>query len=281
MRKRNLHASGILTLALLASSVPALRSFPPAPDHTVLGMVRDEMGRPLPPNNTQVLLETTSGVQVKGEIVNGLEPGANYRLSIPMDAGITADPYKPTALKPSVPFKMWVRINGVRYLPIQMKGDYSHLGEPSKRTQIDLTLGEDADGDGLPDAWERALNSMTGGKRTLADINANGDDDGDGLSNLQEYLAGTYAFDPKDGFSLAIVGNTVDNNPVLEFLAIAGHSYSVLASNDLNDWRPVPFRPVGSNGQPTAGYYATDTRNLQVEAVSPEGRAAFYKLMVN
>ena len=30
------------------------------------------------------------------------------------------------------------------------------LGKPSETTRLDLTLGEDSDGDGLPDAWERA-----------------------------------------------------------------------------------------------------------------------------
>jgi hypothetical protein len=48
-----------------------------------------------------------------------------------------------------------------------MKGDLSKLGEPGKRTHLDLTLGEDLDGDGIPDAWERALLAALGGNRTL------------------------------------------------------------------------------------------------------------------
>jgi hypothetical protein len=266
--------------ALLLVAIPDCSAFPPAPDHVFYGMVRDEMGNPLNLKRAEVFLETATGTQVKTAVAPGGAPGVNYKLAVPMDAGLTADAYKPTALQPTVSFKIWVRIGGVRYLPIQMKGDYSHLGEPGQRTHLDLTLGEDSDNDGLPDAWERALISSLGGNKTLADINPNDDADGDGLSNLQEYLAGTYAFDPKDGFTLNIL-RTVGANPVLEFLAITGHSYSVLASDNLHDWNKVSFRMGGSISQAAENYYANDTRNVQVEAVSATGQSSFYKLIVN
>src|SRR3569623_417311 len=166
-------------ILLIAAALPASHAFPPAPDHIFFGMVRDELGNPISADGAEVLLETDSGVQVKALVVNGSDPGSNYRLSVPMDAGITDDIYKPTALKPTVPFKIWVRINEVRYLPIQMKGDYSQLGQPGQRTRLDLTLGEDTDGDGLPDAWERALISALGGGKSLKDIKPNDDADGD------------------------------------------------------------------------------------------------------
>ena len=52
-----------------------------------------------------------------------------------------------------------------------MRGDYSALGRPGESTRIDLTLGEDRDGDGLPDAWERTLITASGGKLTLRTSN--------------------------------------------------------------------------------------------------------------
>ena len=92
-----------------------------------------------------------------------------------MAAGLTADAYKPTALSPLVPFKIYVRIGQVNYLPIQMKGNYAELGQPSGRTRLDLTLGEDLDGDGLPDAWERAILALLGPGKGLGDVNPNDD----------------------------------------------------------------------------------------------------------
>src|SRR5688572_20337734 len=164
----------------------ALRAFPPAPDHIFYGIVRDELGNPLNFAAAELVLETDSGVQLKTRIVNGVQPGVNYHLVVPMDAGITDDLYKPTALRPTVPLKFAVRIKQVRYVPIEMRGDYTRLGEPGQRTRLDLTLGEDSDGDGLPDAWERAL---LGEGKTLADIKPGDDSDGDGIRNLQEYIA--------------------------------------------------------------------------------------------
>ncbi len=58
-----------------------------------------------------------------------------------MDAGLTPDNYRPTALRPSVSFRMKVLIGGVTYLPIEMRANYANLGKPAQSTRIDLTLG--------------------------------------------------------------------------------------------------------------------------------------------
>src|SRR5262249_19339586 len=97
----------ILALFLLPLSVPA---FPPAPYHTIYGLVRNEYGEPLYVTGAQIIFEATNGVQVTGTIVPGLEPGINYRLELPMDSGIAPDNYKPTALKPTLPFLIRVKI---------------------------------------------------------------------------------------------------------------------------------------------------------------------------
>ncbi|HTG44923.1 MAG TPA: hypothetical protein VK633_10365 [Verrucomicrobiae bacterium] len=267
-------------LVWLLSGPRQLRAFPPAPDHTFYGMVRDEMGNPLDFKDAEVLLETPAKVQCKASIFNIIEPGVNYELAVPMDSGLTDVAYKPTALMPAVSFKIWVRIKQIRYLPIQMKGDFSQLGQPGKRTRLDLTLGEDSDGDGLPDAWERALIAALGGGKTLADINPNDDADGDGLNNLNEYTAGTYAFDDKDGYSLKIV-RTSQNNPVLEFMAIRGRTYQVFGSADFNNWARIPFRIEGTTTAPLDNYYADDVRLVQIEALpGAASRLLFFKLMI-
>jgi T5SS/PEP-CTERM-associated repeat protein len=58
---------------------------------------------------------------------------------------------------------------------------------------VALDPNGDADGDGMPNGWEKAY-----GLNPLDPADANADPDGDGFSNLQEYLAGT---DPTNGAS--------------------------------------------------------------------------------
>ncbi|MBI4327879.1 MAG: hypothetical protein HY674_21825 [Chloroflexi bacterium] len=269
----------LLTLLTLLTLSAAL-AYPPAPHHLLYGQVRDEMGNPILMNSATVFLETSAGARIKTQIIPGLGAGVNYELPIPMDSGLTADNYKANALRPTVPFKMWVLLNGVTYRPIEMRGDYSQLGQPSATTRLDLTLGEDANGNGLPDAWERAMLAAAG--QNLPALNPNEDLDGDGLSNLNEYIAGTYAFDPQDGFALKIVGLS-NGTPILEFLSIRGRTYTVLGSQDMVHWWPVAFRTAGANGLLLSEYYASDVRTLRLEAPPAEPEAPafkFFKLMV-
>lgn len=269
-------------LSLLALLTLTAHAFPPAPDHILFGQVRDELGNPLTIKSAVVYLETTSGLRIKTQIVPGLDAGVNYKLPVPMDSGLTSDQYKPTALNPSVPFKMWVVANGATLLPIEMKLKTSSLGRPGEKTRIDLTLGEDTDGDGLPDAWERAMIAALDLKVSIEDFKPGDDLDHDGLNNMDEYLAGTYAFDPTDGFNLKIAGYTA-GAPVLEFLSIRGRTYSVLGSQNLLEWSPVAFKLSGSNDPGATDYYANDVRTLRIEIPPVEPQATtfkFFKLMV-
>jgi hypothetical protein len=276
----------LLTCLLVISSwtfLPRVQAYPPAPHHVIYGMVRDEMGNPLTVQTADIILETLAGVQVKTHINPSLQAGVNYSLEVPMDSGITSDLYKPTALCPMVPFRIKVQIGQTIYLPIQMKGDYSKLGQPGQRTRIDLTLGEDADGDGIPDAWERALIARLGLNVDIKDIRPDGHTDGSGLNNLAQYIAGTYAYDSKDGFALKIV-RTVGEAAVLEFMSIRGRTYTICGSADMNTWTPVKFYvlPVGPDSVEVQSYYAPDDRVLQAQIIPQNGQpsARFFKLMV-
>jgi len=257
-------------------------AFPPAPHHTIQGMVRNEMGDPIRAKDATVILETMSGTQLKTTLYRSSIPGINYRLRVPMDAGLTADNYRPTALRPTVPFRMKVVIGGVTYLPIETQAHYANLGQPAQSTRLDLTLGEDSDGDGLPDAWERALLDVLGSLAGLDSIGPDGDADGDGLTNLQEYLAGTYAFDPQDGFKLDIE-SAQEGKPVLRFLAIRGRTYTLFGSADLKTWVPLQFRLPADGGllPPRSAYYAADVRMVQIEAIlAPGEEMALFKMLV-
>ncbi len=274
-----------LGLAAALMVAQPLLAFPPAPHHEVFGVVRDEQGNLVNAAKAAVLLEVGGSMVAETTISSGLGLGVNYRLTIPLDAGVTADKYKPTAMLPTVPFRLRVKIGNVSYLPIEMTGASTLVTKPGGSSRVDLTLGEDSDGDGIPDAWERNLIGATGGGRTLADINPGDDADGDGLSNLQEYLAGTYAFDPEDGFALAI-RSVNSGRSTLEFTAIRGRSYTIQASADMQTWTTVPFRLSTDNASSADRevYVSNDVRPVRA-AVGPfaEGEAAprFFKLMVH
>lgn len=277
--------SRVALCALCIAMGSSVWAFPPAPCHTIYGVVRDELGNPIMDSSAVVTLVTATGIQIKTCITPNLAPGMNYRLQVPMDAGLTSDSYKTNALKPTVPFTLNVTYGSVTYLPIELKGSYKNLGKFAQSTHLDLTMGVDSDGDGLPDAWEYELIAQLGGILTLADIKPGDDSDGDGLSNIQEYLAGTYAFDPEDGIMLNIVGFN-HGCPLLDFLTVKGRFYTIRASANLSSWSDVSFSlPAEAQGASLRyRHAATDTRIVRAEVSVPtngsQRAACFYKLMV-
>ena len=270
-------------ITLIAALFPGVvtRAFPPAPHHVIYGLVRDQFGVPMQVLPTDVYLVTPAGAELRGNIVGDLAPGVNYRIEVPMDSGTAADTYQPTALRPFFQFKLKVKIGATTYLPMEMAGNFAQIGQPGQQTRIDLTLGVDSDGDGLPDGWEEAMIAIYGG--TLATIKPNEDNDGDGISNINEYLTGTYAFDPTEGFMLDLVEIKVGASQ-LEFMAIRGRTYTIHTSTDLSAWTPIDFRLVSASvpGVLQNEYKATDTRVIRVEAPVQPGpiTTRFFKAMV-
>lgn len=270
--------------------IASSHAYPPALPHTIDGMLRDELGNPVSPGAV-ITLESDSGVKVYTTVAGLLSPGVNYRLSIPLDAGLTSDAYRPTALNPAAPFKIRVKVGTRTFLPIEMTLGSKFLGEPGMSTRMNLTLGEDRNNDGLPDAWQRRINP------DISKVQPGDDPDHDGLTNMQEYLAGTYALDPKSGFVLTVVRNPaqgsiedgdgskpVDPPALLEFTGITGRSYTVFGSPDLTTWQPVRFRLVNDSkdSKPSTSYAASSVSKVQVRVVTePEDVVhRFFKLVV-
>jgi len=269
--------------AALAATVPSAHAFPPAPNHVIYGLIRDEYGDPLTQTNAQVILETSSGITIANNVVPNLSAGVNYKITVPMDAGLTSDAYKPTALKPTVPFRIKVLIGTITYLPIQMAGDYSHLGQPAQKTRIDLYLGVDSIGDGIPDAWKQMVVSMSGGLYTnISQITPGGRYPGNRMTFMQSYIAGTYPWDLDEGFSLEIVQFT-NGAPVMQFLAIQGRAYTIQGSVDLTQWTTVPFQNTADGAQAPLlnTYQASDVRTMQITVPGQAGVTNhFFKAMV-
>lgn len=250
-------------------------AFPPAPHHIIEGLVRDELGNPIAGPGVDVEMTTQAGVRLKARTFPTDGRGNNYRIIIPMDSGTTAVPYTRYAQTTKAPFTIEVIANGQIYHPIEIRGLSMELGKPSATTRLDLTLGEDSDGDGLPDAWERALMQLAG---SLEDINGDDDSDGDGLTNLEEYHAGTYAFDENDGLRL-VFKELGDTEMVFEFLGVTGRSYTLMRSEDLVEWEEVSFELAGEEGS-FDGVFIPSTRMLQIQLPRTQQGNATYKLIV-
>jgi hypothetical protein len=268
---------------ILHHSAFILSAFPPALPHTIQGMARDEYGNPLGTNAT-ISLTTSAGVSLSCRVVPGIEPGVNYRLVVPMDAAVRSDFYKATALQATVPFRLRVSIKQVVYLPLEMAGDASLLGQPGKTTHLDLTLGEDSNGNGLPDAWERAILAARGWTNSLTDLRSDSVLGANGITLLQEYVAGTYGFEDANGLNLNLV-RVEGGAPVVEFLTVRGRSYSVLGSADLKTWTALAFRPLLPDADPEAtvsAHLATEVRFLQAVVPMPADGPAprFFKLKI-
>ncbi len=263
------------TLSAILTACAAVRvlAFPPAPYHEVYGMVRDEKGNPLS-SKASVRLLANGGQIVQGSAIQGLAPGINYSLKVPMDAGRTSQLYQPTAMLPAMPFTAQVIIGESAFVPIQVQGGARMMGTASSRTRLDLTLGIDSDGDGLPDAWEQDVidYDANDGVRGLADVNPQDDIDGDGVSNWVEYIAGTYAFYAGEAFKLEIL-EVVDGVTHLRFLEVAGRTYRIRSGDSLDSMSEALFSIHADGAEPAASLPATGSgvryRDVYLKSSSP------------
>jgi hypothetical protein len=84
----------------------------------------------------------------------------------------------------------------------------------------------DTNGDGVPDAWERAYGLTVGVDERLIDS------DGDGRSNWEEYISGT---NPTNALSVLKItlSSATGNGATLSFTAMPNLGYSVLFQTNL------------------------------------------------
>jgi len=269
----------VLAAALLGC-LPAW-AYPPSPYHLIYGVVRDEYGTPLMNDQAQVLLVSTGGSQSQTTIQPNLAVGVNYQLQAPMDTLLKPDLYRPNALAVGAGFRMYVVIGNVTNVPIISTSTTNYLGQPTKMTRIDLTLGLDSNGDGIPDAWELAFLAAIGSNLTLADLNAGLDVAHDGRTLMQEYLLGSAAFNPGNPFAVRMVDFNA-GAPILEFPTEISRSYTVLGSTNLQQWAVLPFRlpSEGPSAVTRTNFTASVVQTLQVQVVTsgPGPRAQFFRI---
>jgi hypothetical protein len=247
-------------------------------------MVRDQVGQTLTAEGAQVVL-LKDGVEVgRTPIISG-RIDQSYELNIRMDqarSGMAL--YSEKAVAVGGQFSLVVKMNGSVFYPIEVSGTLL-AGNGGDRTRLDLTLGEDSDGDGLPDVWEQwqlhqaGLHPAADGSWDLSQISANGDFDGDGQRDGFEYIAGTFAGDATEVFGLEIKEKLV-NNVHLEFYAITGKTYTIESSTDMLEWTRVNFATESEQNTPATGHVAAGVGLVSVYLTPASDAKEFYRLSV-
>jgi len=276
------HKSLILLVSLL-STLTAL-AFPPAPYYTLYGMVRDQVGQTLTAEGAEVVL-LKEGVEIGRTPITANRIDQSYELNVRMDQTRSGTAlYSDKAVSVGGLFSLVVEMNGSTFYPIEVSGTLE-AGNGGERTRLDLTLGEDSDGDGLPDVWEQWQLYQAGqypaadGSWDLSQISANGDFDGDGQSDGFEYIAGTFAGDATEVFGLEIK-EKLAGNVRLEFYAITGKTYTIERSSDMLEWTRVNFATESAQNTPAAGHVAAGVGQVPVFLTPASDAKEFYRLSV-
>ena len=270
-------------LAAFFFSCAAALAFPPAPHYTLFGIVRDQVGQTVTAEGAEVVLLKDDAVVGRTPITSTFVD-QNYELHVKIDqnrAGTTF--YNEKAVAAGGLFSLQVSMNGVSYYPIEVAGNLT-AGKGGERVRLDLTLGSDRDGDGLPDVWEEWQLYQAGyypdenGECDLSLIDRDGDFDGDGQSNLQEYRAGTFAGDATEIFDIQIT-DVGEGSARFEFYAITGKVYTIESSPDLKTLTRIPFA-VGAPGAGANAYQATGVGIVPAFATPASTGKEFYRLTV-
>jgi hypothetical protein len=255
-------------------------AFPPAPYYTIYGNVRDEYGNLIPANGSTVVFFYNSAEHSQYSITSVGDKDFNYEIRMKMDMNRSGTSvYDSLAVNSGVAYTLAIDIGGVLYYPIEISTPPA-VGNPADRRRLDLTLGEDSDKDGLPDAWEQSQLFHAGlNPSDLSLISPRADFDKDGISDQQEYISGTYATDAVDFFYLRMVGLS-DQNALVDFYGITSKTYTIESSTDLASWSPVSFS-MQVGGSTISSYVATQVGVVRAYIhVSAAAQKVFYRLKV-
>ncbi len=277
-----LAARGAALAVLLLGATPA-GAFPPAPHYTIFGVVRDQVGATLRVDGAEISLMRDNVELGRAPIYGDLRADTNYELTIRIDqARATTRIYSDQAVAANGLYSLVVRMNGQTFYPIEASGQL-RVGKGGERVRLDLNLGADANGDGLPDAWQE-WQLYQAGRRPGApgwDINLitkDGDFDGDGASNYLEYVAGTFAGDATERFELRILDKTA-TAVRFEFFAITGKTYAIEESTDLKTWTRVPMATTAEGA--ASDYFRAPAVAILPAYVTISGASSrFYRLTV-
>ena len=105
-------------LFLFVGCAAVARAYPPAPDDTLYGTVRDERGRVLAKGMAWVIVSNDAGEIVRTPNDLAPEEGVNDAVHVPMDSGTVGAHDTPTALRPTVGFTLRILMGGRSDVPL-------------------------------------------------------------------------------------------------------------------------------------------------------------------
>ena len=244
-------ALALSVTTLLASTVLPIFAYPPAPAVSVYGLVRDQFGWVIDYRGAEIVFKSGSKEIARQPIVSNLKFNESFRAQLPVDTNGKDSAYRQEALAPSDYFTVEVHIDGKVYHPIEsfirpdngkpvVRGAFQ-IVEAGDSIRLDLSLGEDADGDQLPDAWERWQLETIGLDENdplfgLDILSPDNDADRDGVSDLEEFRAGTIALFPDDSLRLDVVRMVPGEFLELEYPAVKDKAYILEMSDDGKVW---------------------------------------------
>lgn len=205
------------------------------PSVIVYGQVRDAYG-----------IRLASGEQISA-FKGTNEAGRTYAVASPdgMSYHLSMDVYDPSTaasnqVQPGDAVQMKVKI-GANFQPTIGTNGFAAPGNGAP-VRVDLVIGTDSDGDGLPDAWEQmAVANSGGGATNINQVGPGRDLDGDGMPDDQEFWYGSFAF--LAGDELRITTFDPDSGRYrFSFLTVGGVAYAVEQTTNLLSgvWSPTP-----------------------------------------
>ena len=276
-------------MALAAAMQAAVAQAVSSPQSPVItyGHIRDEYGSPLTSfSAAEILLVTDANPdgRIYARTVAGETPfpGMNYRLSLEIDS---AGPVREYAVTAGTRMRIKCMMDGVDQFASRTGRCVFATPAQGTAQRLDLSLGEDADDDGMPDDWERWYLSCHGrpsdGAALLA-FAADGDDDGDGMTNMREYLAGTDPFLSTDLMKITSFDHGDGTGRAeIRFTTAVDRTYRLVAADSLEDPVWVPVAAARSRtGTPEYAAYAGTGRTMTLYFDLPEGSQAFFKIAV-
>jgi len=190
------------------------------PSVIVHGEVRDAFGS-RPRTGVQVSAFLGSN-EVARTTVSIYPQGENYRLLLDVYDPATATMNQ---VVPDDEIEIKVKV-GTTYQPVIGTNSFSVTGDGTP-VELDLMMGTDTDGDGLPDEWERMVIANSGGlAKTLADVGPGKDLDGDGMDDDEEFWYGSFAFLPGDELRFSLLQRHNDRYSFM-FLSVMDVVYGV------------------------------------------------------